>query len=166
MDIYAQIREKLRYRTAPAIFTAQVRRVSGTTCTVDVDGLELSDVRLCPVIDSRRTQLLITPKTDSMVLVADLSMGDLTDLAVVHFGETEKIEIHGGSLGGLVKIDDLTRRLNAIERDLNTVKTAFAAWTPAPTDGGAALKAATAAWAASTLTLTQKSDYEDTTITH
>lgn len=77
----------------------------------------------------------------------------------------DDIIFNGGNLNGLVKIDDLTNRLNIIEKDINNIKKVFASgWTPVPQDGGAALKAAAAAWAAATLTETVRGDYENTKI--
>ena len=47
--------------------------------------------------------------------------------------------MNGGSLGGLVKVEDITTRLNLIEKDINKLKQAFTSWSPVPQDGGAAL---------------------------
>jgi len=71
------------------------------------------------------------------------------------------ISLNGGTLGGLVKVEDLTTRLNAIEDDINSLKKVFSSWSPTPQDGGAALKASAASWAAQSLTLTKRGDYEN-----
>ena len=71
------------------------------------------------------------------------------------------VTFNGGSLGGLVKVEDLTGRINTIEKDINALKKVFSGWTPAPQDGGAALKGAASSWAGQTLTLTQRRDYEN-----
>ncbi len=76
----------------------------------------------------------------------------------------DNIILNGGNLNGLPIIDDLTARLNTIEKDINSLKSVFSSWTPAPQDGGAALKAAAASWAASSLAITKNSDYENTKI--
>lgn len=74
----------------------------------------------------------------------------------------DDIIFNGGKLNGLVKIDDLTKRLNIIEKDINNLKKVFASgWTPVPQDGGAALKTAAVSWSGSTLTETKRSDYEN-----
>ncbi len=87
--------------------------------------------------------------------------------------DTEKMSAHinrdniifnGGDLGGLVRVEDITKRLNLIEKDINKLKTAMSGWTPVPQDGGAALKAAAASWAGSQLTPTKRGDYENTKI--
>lgn len=71
------------------------------------------------------------------------------------------VTFNGGKLGGLVKVEDLTKRLNIIEKDINKLKSAMSGWTPVPQDGGAALKSAAAAWAAATLVETVRDNYEN-----
>lgn len=79
---------------------------------------------------------------------------------------TDGIVFNGGNLGGLAVVGDLARRLNLIENDINTLKSVFSAWVPVSQDGGAALSTAAAAWAASQLSLTHASDYENTKVKH
>lgn len=76
----------------------------------------------------------------------------------------DNIEFNGGSLKGLVKLDSIVSKLNTVENDLNTIKTAFTTWVPVSMDGGAALKTATTSWASSTLTPTVATDLENTKI--
>ena len=71
------------------------------------------------------------------------------------------IVLNGGSLGGLVKVEELTGRLNTIENDINSLKSVFTGWVPAPQDGGAALKRSVASWAGQRLTPTKRGDYEN-----
>ena len=73
----------------------------------------------------------------------------------------DNIIFNGGKLNGLVKIDDLTKRLNTIENEINKLKGIMAGWVPVAQDGGAALKTAAADWSADTLLLTKRSDYEN-----
>jgi hypothetical protein len=80
--------------------------------------------------------------------------------------DCNQVVYNGGKLGGLVNIEELVTRLNIVEQDLNTLKTAFAAWVVVPSDGGAALKAIAATWYAQQLTPTVRGDMEDQTITH
>lgn len=75
------------------------------------------------------------------------------------------VTFNGGDLGGLVRVEDLTKRLNIIENDINKLKTAMAGWTPVPQDGGAALKAAAGSWFGSQLSPTKRDDYENKKIT-
>lgn len=76
----------------------------------------------------------------------------------------DNIIFNNGSLGGLVKVEDLVTRLNNIEQDINSLKNAFTSWTPVPNDGGAALKGAASTWSGQQLTPTEKSDIENTKI--
>lgn len=73
----------------------------------------------------------------------------------------DNIIFNGGKLNGLVKIDDLTKRLNTIENEINKLKGIMAGWVPVAQDGGAALRTAAADWSADTLLLTKRSDYEN-----
>jgi hypothetical protein len=88
MDIYGKIKERIRNiagrgsKGTPEIFTAQVAVVSGETCTVMLDELPVTEVRLRAVVNGRSEKLLVTPKVGSYVLVADLSGGEYRDLAM------------------------------------------------------------------------------------
>ena len=135
MDIYAQIRRKLGEmaggKAGETLFTAQVKSVEGETCTVLVGGLEVPDVLLTPADEGADGKLVITPRQGSMVTVADLSGGRLRRLAVVHWGEVEKIactcdsvEFNGGDLGGLVKIEKLKKNLENLKSYVETMKSA------------------------------------------
>ncbi len=79
---------------------------------------------------------------------------------------SEGIVLNGGGLGGIVKVEQLTRHINAIENDINTLKKVFSAWKITPNDGGAALKLAATTWAGSPLTLTRRGDYENEKVKH
>lgn len=177
MDTYAEIARAIRAiiggNGGTALFTAEVKSVEGETCTVLVGELEVPDVLLTPADEGADGKLVITPKEGSQVTVADLSGGELRHLAVVHWGEVEKIsltadsiELNGGDNGGLVKIEALTDKINNIEKDINKLKQAFTTWVPVPQDGGAGLKSGVASWAAQQLVQTQVSDLEDDKITH
>lgn len=78
----------------------------------------------------------------------------------------ENIIFNGGDLGGLVRVQDLTDRLNIIENDINALKDALSAWVPVTQDGGAALKAAAADWFAAKLTPSTRGDYENEKVKH
>lgn len=177
MDTYAEIARAIKAITGgnggTALFTAEVKSVEGETCTVLVGELEVPDVLLTPADEGADGKLVITPKEGSQVTLADLSGGELRHLAVVHWGEVEKIsltadsiELNGGDNGGLVKIEALTDKINNIEKDINKLKQAFTTWVPVPQDGGASLKGGVASWAAQQLVQTQVSDLEDDKITH
>jgi hypothetical protein len=100
------------------VFTAQVVSVDGECCTVDYDGLQVSDVRLRAVVNGEQSKILVTPKVGSYVMVVSLT-DDMTQLIVSAFSEVDKIEIdtgkivlNGGQNGGIVNITQLTQKLN------------------------------------------------------
>lgn len=72
-----------------------------------------------------------------------------------------KTTLNDGALGGLVKVVQLTQKLNALESAVNQLKQIFSTWVPVPQDGGAALKTAAATWAGQQLTQTQRADIEN-----
>jgi len=114
------------------------------------------DVESIEVNINDGTKLTITEDGISLN-VKDGSTLDIDDSAAV---------FNGGKLGGLINIEDLTKRINAIEKDINNLKSVFSKWVPTPQDGGAKLKAAATSWASSQLTLSKRGDYEDEAVKH
>lgn len=106
------------------------------------------------VADGSAGIVLMTDDIESLeVVVKD----DNTSLKITEDG----IVLNGGKLGGLVKVEDLTNRINTIEKDINSLKQVFTGWKIVQKDGGSALKTAAATWAGQTLTLTKRGDYEN-----
>ena len=118
-----------------------------------------------------------------MVLVADLSHGEMRELVIVQYSEVEKIEvcigdsaievsdgditINGGENNGLVKITELTNKLNELVNAFNNhthsgVITAVSGGSGAPAIGTPG-NTGTPVSTAKTFT---KDDYEDTKVTH
>ncbi len=102
--------------------TGEVLNVSGETCSVQVGGLVLDGVWLTGVHDQKEKSLVVTPKVGSMVLMADMSGGDLRQLVVVGHTEVESIVVNGGENGGLVNIEELKIWMGNVEQDLRTLK--------------------------------------------
>jgi hypothetical protein len=161
-----------------------IKAVDKAACRCDVQLAEdydvvLYDVRLRAVDDEEDKGFVLFPAVGSDVIIGQMSSGgwfvsmySVLDSLMLKV-ETQTMEVskdgfvwNGGSLGGLVKIADLVSKLNALEQDINSLKTAFSAWVPVPNDGGAALKTAAGSWSGSQLVQTQKGDLEDTKITH
>lgn len=165
-------------------FVASVQEVdqeSATITALPVGGPELFDVRLRAAIDGSEQGVILFPKVGSTVLVGIIGNDPDTafvcrqsevEKAILKIGEssleisTDGFLLNGGSLGGLINIADLVGKLNEIEQDINSLKTAFSTWVVVANDGGAALKTAAGSWAGSTLTQTQESDLEDIKIKH
>jgi len=164
-----------RYGSGGAL-SAVVKSVDTETFTCEV---VTDDERHLPDVMYKSTtvgvDIIFQPAIDSTVMIE--KMADDEEYFIVVFGAVDKvifkigetvfelsesgITFNGGSLGGLVKVESLVERLNALEGDLTSLKTAFNSWIVVPTDGGAALKAAAAAWAGSTITTTQVTDLEN-----
>ena len=110
----------------------EVKSIEGESCTVEVAGLEIDEVRLTAVNDGGDGKVLVTPKEGSMVLLADMSGGTLRDLAVVGFTNVEKIEatieqitLNGGDNGGLVNIESLKNNLDSLKKYMEAMKSAI-----------------------------------------
>ena len=178
MDNYTEIKNKIRAmvgKNTPLLLTGKVKSVDGETCTVSIGDLTLTDVRLRSVINGEDSKLLITPAEDSYVTIIDLS-GDLRETEVIGYSQIEAIDIdtsgditvncrgniviNGGSNDGLVKINELTRKLNQLVQQFNA-HTHFV-----ETAGSAAAQTGTTQVPGSLAQTFNKSDYEDTKVKH
>ena len=124
-------------------------------CDVEIEGKAPAEGAL---IGNAESGVMVVPKDGSVVAVVWVSK---TTAVVVMVAEVEEIRLMGGQMGGLVKVEELVKRLNAVEEDLNNLKQVFQGWTPVSQDGGATLKTAATTWATQRLTETQKSDIEN-----
>lgn len=151
-------------------------------CDIEIDtDLTLFNCRLNAVVDDYEGNVLVIPKGGSQVAFIAID-GQMTDVLVIGYSDIEKvfikvgeseieitdgsIALNGGDNKGLVKAQDLTQKLNTLEKDLNNLKSLFAGWTATPNDGGASLKTTLTAWSAATLTETQSSDLENDKVKH
>lgn len=110
------------------------------------------DVESVEVVVSDKTTRAVLDEDGARIYVGEETSAELTADGMV---------LNGGKLGGSVKVEELTTRLNTIEKDINALKNVFSAWVVAPQDGGAALKGAASTWAGQSLTLTKRGDYEN-----
>lgn len=125
----------------------------------------IEDVRLVANFTDSTTKagFILVPKVDSLVLITFIS----PSVAYVSMvSEVDFVYLNGNLYGGLVKVSDLTLKLNNAENKINALITAINGWTPVPNDGGAALKVALTAWLASSLTPTVRADLENTKVNH
>lgn len=110
----------------------------------------------------------IYPKVGTGCLIGIIE-GQETDAFLIAAEEVEEIQMRAakamtfndGQLGGLVKVEALVERLNAIENDINSLKQALSGWTPVANDGGAALKTAISSYAGQKLTETERKNIEN-----
>lgn len=136
----------------------RVDKVDKENKTMDVmgvvDNLEYYDVQL------GLGALCIYPKPGTTCLVGIIE-GQETDAFLISAEEVDEIVLNGGTLGGLVKVGELTERLNLIEKDINSLKQALSGWKPSPNDGGSALKTALSSYFSGSLKETQVEDIEN-----
>jgi len=146
----------------------EVVSVNGLTCKVKIGDALIDGVRLRASLTDRDRQILTVPKAGSAVTLGCLT-ADLNNLVVLQVDEIERIEINGGQLGGLVRIEDLTAKINELVD-------AFNSHTHSIPTGMVSVSGSTGAMAnaapVSVPAVSQKAqkfaknDYEDTTITH
>ena len=159
-DIKEAIRAIANGGGGKTFFTAEVVKVTGDTCTVKSDDFEMSDVAICAIGGASGNSLVVVPKVGSTVLVADLSDGTRRDMCIVKYTDVESITINGGSLGGLVKIQELTNKLNTLVNTFNSHTHVFKGAV-----SGEACSGTTDPIVAQANSFS-KSDYEDTKIKH
>lgn len=176
-NIRDMIKQLAQTDTAACIKIGKVVAVDEYARTVDVEPLDddapMQDVRLQGNVKSA-FGVVSMPKIGSWVVVGLMDnvcgvvlMTDEIDWHEVTVGDmclrvTEDcIVMNGGELGGMVRVEDLVSRLNAIENDINALKAAIGGWTPISMDGGSALKGAVSSWCSSQLTNTNRHDIEN-----
>lgn len=163
MDQYRRLRDNLMQMIGAGkeitIWQGIVKSVEGTTCTVTFGKLDVEGVRLRASLAENESHLLIVPKVNTAVVVGSLS-NDLSLLVVLAVDEVESITINGGKLGGLINIESLTQKINELVRTFNNHTHQVS------TTGSATAQTGTAAAVASKASELNKSDYEDTKVTH
>ncbi len=158
------IREKLLQIVANSemITSVKVTAVDFPTFTGElITGETLENIRL--VSEESDANIYVIPKINSNVIIGFV---DTQNAVLLLAGEVDEVYLRGDAEGGIVKVNDLVTKLNNIESDLNTLKTAFSSWVVVPSDGGAALKAITATWAGQQLTQTTVNDLENDKVKH
>lgn len=163
MDQYRRLRDNLMqmmgYGKEITIWQGIVKSVEGTTCTVTFGTIDVEGVRLRASLAENESHLLIVPKVGTAVVVGSLS-NDLSMLLVLAVDEVESITINGGKLGGLINIESLTQKINELVRTFNNHTHQVS------TTGSASAQTGTAAAVTSKASELNKSDYEDTKVTH
>jgi len=125
------------------LFNAEVKSIQGESCTIDLNGLELDEVRLKATINGKANKVIVTPAVGSMVLVGSLT-GDLKDLAVLNVDEIEKLEyVQNGlniiidSSDGKVKIENANTSAYNLFQQLTDLLKQFKVYTPSGPSGTA-----------------------------
>ena len=142
MDRTGQIKELIRQiggARSTILFTAEVVSVQGDACTVKVNTLTISDVKLRETSSDAAHMLRITPKVGSNVLVGDLG-GELRDLAVIQYSDIDTIEVNGAA-HTTANADVLKEQLEKMKARIDGIIDAINNAVPGTSDGGAGLKA-------------------------
>jgi len=149
------------------LFEGEVTEAKDTTISAKIQGLTHENIRLVSGFANSTATMIVKPKVGSKVLIADLSAGKMRDLIVLMVEKAEVITFNGGENGGLIKIEELTKQINAIENQINDLKKAIKNWKPLAQDGGASLQTtALTEWLANEDLKTETKDLEDATIKH
>lgn len=141
------LNERMLELVPDQVTTAIVKSVDedALTCTVLLlpdEGLELPDVRLVPAIGEAAVTLVVIPAIDSLVLVGVINNNMLSSY-IIQCQEASKIIMMGGTLGGLVKVNELRDQLalmtGRIDKCVEFIKKAqTASLHPSPTWAGEA----------------------------
>ncbi|MFU8843479.1 MAG: hypothetical protein ACNA7V_06680 [Bacteroidales bacterium] len=120
---------------------AQVKAITGDTCTVTIGQLELTDVRLKATDDGNQDKLLVVPAVGSMVMVG-ANNGSLRDLVVLKVDDPEVISykhkdvlVNINAKTGLMEVKNQHKSLKALFDDLMTIIEQLTVSTPAGPSG-------------------------------
>lgn len=165
MAPYKELTDRLKalQPTKEIFVSGVVVSVDGCTCMVEVGSSQI-EASLRPTEMEQSGELLLIPKVGSAVVLASMN-GDYSSLVVLSCDVVEKVLLSGeliyqsakitindGSFGGLIKIKDLTEKLNALVDAFNTHTH------PHPQGPTSAPQQQAQSFAAA--------DYEDTSVTH
>lgn len=128
--------------------------------TLSTDAEVTITVRLMPAVDDG---IFVVPKVGSTVTV---NQSGQSEPIVIGFTETDRIELRGGQFEGLVKVAQLTTKLNNLENKVNSIITAYNAHVHPGVTSGPSSTAITPAVVTGTLTPTQQTEIENDKITH
>lgn len=132
MDKYRRIAELMKgfQQSGQVFFPATVESVEGVTCTVKVDGLSVSDVRLKATATKTDNQVLLIPMKGSDVLVGSFS-GDFSNLFVLAADAIDLIEITCNGQNVMRNISDLIGALSGTLQLTTSVGAATGTFGPA-----------------------------------
>lgn len=165
-----------------AVVIGRAINVTDTLCNVERDGApELIDVRLNALEEAQDNYTTIVPEEGSYVL-AGVIENDRKEAFVALCSKPEKViwkigdhkfeysaagAVFNDGTVGLLKLLPVLSAINALQNDINSLKTQLQLWSPTGTLGDImTLSGLLASWKAVMLTVTQRSQVEDTKIKH
>lgn len=146
------------------ITQGEVISIDGLTCTVKIGDAEIEGVRLRASLTEREREILVVPKIGSSVTLGCLT-ADLNNPVVLQVDEVESITVNGGQLGGLIKIQELTDKINALVEAFNG-HTHLIPTGGVVTSAGPNINPVTVPAVTKKAAKLNKKDYEDDTIKH
>jgi hypothetical protein len=129
-------------------------------CT-PIDGT--ADILNVELIAEVTPGILVIPTVGSIVTVTFINE---STAYVSQFGGIDSMELNGDSFGGLVKVVQLTTKLNNLENKVNTLITTFNAHVHGGVTAGAAVTLVPGALVVGTLTPTVRTDIENILVEH
>ncbi len=133
--------------------TAQVQAIGGKARNTFT-------ARLMTTVDDG---VLVVPEDDSTVCVV---FGNFTKPYITQYSGVKKIVLRGGDLGGLVKVIELTTKLNNLENLVNDLVQKFNSHVHTGVTAGGASTGPTPTQETTTLVKTKRKDIENEQITH
>lgn len=168
MSAKDELKQALAAKIGGGISQAQLRWVKAIKIDWEektMDAMGIADELEYYNIQLGTGSIFMKPKPDTICLIGILEGQEAAgfllsacELEEITVDAETLINLNAGELGGLVIVGELVKKLNAMEKDLNKLKQVFFGWTPAPNDGGAALKGALASYMSASITETQEKD--------
>lgn len=116
---------KIVGKTNFSTYLCKVKIVNGATCDVvrAIDDMEIKDVRINSTI-TENEGLVIAPKVNSYVLITDIDgdkwfVSQYSQIDSITLDVDNKIVINGGNNDGIIKINELTQKLNDLVNAFN-----------------------------------------------
>ena len=136
--------------------------LTNLTCyCVPINGdADIQEVRLMANIDNG---FLLIPKVDSVVVVSFLSD---SSAYVSMVSKVSEIQLNGTNYGGLIRVAELTTKLNNLENAFNQHMTLYNLHTHAGVTAGSSTTTPVVVPDTQTLTPTIEADLENTTVLH
>jgi hypothetical protein len=112
----------------------------------------------------QRPQLYLVDQCDKLLIKIGNSTLEINTGKDDNGNDTPGIIFNGGEQGNTVLLGKVVEKLNLLEKDINKLRTSFNTWVVVPSDGGAALKAASTGWSSQNLTVTNEDDLKNKNI--
>lgn len=129
-------------------------------CVPINDDADIQEVRLMANNDNG---FLLIPKVDSIVVVSFLSD---SSAYVSMVSKVSEIQLNGTNYGGLIRVEELTTKLNNLENAFNQHLTLYNVHTHAGVMAGSSTTTPVVVPDTQTLTPTVETDLENTTVLH